>query len=174
MDIGRKNFTQFRFPTMSKTHSYNETLCFAAAAFTSKLMINKILIARARFATQTPSWSEDSAEKLGIMAPIFKVLLAAVGPLTSKDDLARLPGLERNSSECEPAFLLAAAAYGFMITSPPAYAANLILAGVTSRYLHSLFFVFIPAQPYRAISFLFPTAVTLFFSAQVISKYRST
>lgn len=153
--------------------SYNESLCFAAAAFTSKLMINKVLIARARVASGSPHWKEDSAENLGIIAVAFKYMLLAFGPLTSKEDVARLSGLEANSGECEPAFILAAAAYGFMFTSPPAYASNLLLAGVASRFLHSYFFVIAPAQPWRAVAFLVPTGITLFLSAQVITKFRS-
>ena len=150
--------------TMSSPRSFNETVAFAAAAFAGKLMINKVLIARARIGSSTPHWKEDSAEQMGFIAPVFKVLLAAFGPLTSKDDVARLSGLEANSGECEPALILA---------SPPAYASTLVLACVASRFLHALFFVIVPAQPARAFAFLFPTGVTLFFSAQVISKFRS-
>lgn len=158
---------------MSSPRSFNETVCFAAAAFTTKLMINKILVARARMGSSTPAWKEDSPEKFGVLGPLFKIMLAAAGPLTSKDDLSRLSGLEANSGECEPAFLLAAAAYGFMFTSPPVIATQLVLAGVASRYLHALFFVFVPMQPFRAFAFLLPTGITVFFSAQVISKFRS-
>ena len=153
--------------------SYNECLCFAAAAFTGKLMINKVLIARARMASGTPSWKEDSAESLGVIGVAFRYMLLAAGPLTSKDDVARLSGLEANSGECEPALILAAAAYGFMFTSPPEYASKLILAAVASRFLHSYFFVIAPAQPWRALTFLVPTGITLFLSAQVITKFRS-
>ena len=153
--------------------TFNEAVCVAAAALTSKLMINKVLIARARFATSSPAWKEDSAEKIGFLGPIFKCLLLASGPLTSKEDLARLSGLEANSGECEPAFLLAAAAYGAMITSPPEYAPYLILAGVTSRFLHAFSFVIAPGQPLRAITFLIPTGITLFLSYNVIAKFRT-
>lgn len=155
------------------TASFNETVCFAAAAFASKLMINKLLVVRARLASGNPAWSEDSMEKLGIVGTAFKYLLVAFGPLTSKADVARLSGLEKNSGECEPAFLLAAAAYGFTFSSPPAYAANLVLAVVASRFLHAFFFVIIPAQPWRAFSFLVPTGITFYLSAEVIAAYRS-
>ena len=107
------------------------------------------------------------------MAPLFKIMLVAVGPLTSKDDLSRLSGLEANSEGCEPAFLLAAAAYGYMFASPPAIATQLVLVGVASRYLHALFFVGAPMQPFRAFSFLLPTGITFYFSSQVISAFRS-
>jgi MAPEG family len=135
-------------------------------------MINKLLIARARMGSSTPAWSEDSLEKMGAVGTVFKYLLCAFGPLTSKADVARLSGLEANSGECEPAFLIAAAAYGLTFSSPPAYAANLVLAAVTSRFLHGFFFVIVPAQPWRALSFLVPTGVTLYLSAEVIAAYR--
>jgi hypothetical protein len=161
-------------PLTMKTASFNETVCFAAAAFTGKLMINKILIARARMGSGTPAWGEDSLDKLGLVGTAFKYLLVTFGPLVSKGDVARLSGLEANSGECEPAFLLAAAAYGYTFASPPAYAANLVLAAVTSRFLHAFFFVIVPAQPWRAFSFLVPTAITLYFSTEVITAYRSS
>ena len=122
----------------------------------------------------TPAWGEDSMEKMGIIGTAFQYLLVTFGPLTAKGDVARLSGLEANSGECEPALLLAAAAYGFTFSSPPAYATNLVLAAVASRFLHGFFFVIVPAQPWRAFSFLVPTGITLFLSAEVITKYRSS
>lgn len=100
-------------------------------------------------------------------------MLLAFGPGTSTADLERLSGLEKNSSECEPLFLAAAASYGFMFANPPAYASALVLYAGIARYAHTFTFVVFPLQPFRAIGFLFPLGVTCFLSAQVIGKYRS-
>jgi hypothetical protein len=117
------------------TNDYTQALCVVTASLGLKLMINKILVARARVGSSSLLWKEDKTAAAGWMGPVFKYGLLAVGPLTSKDDLDRLSGLENNSAQNEPLILATALAYGCMFPSPPAYAATLILAAGKFRFI---------------------------------------
>ena len=105
---------------------------------------------------------------MAYLVPVFVLSMGAFGPMTSKDDLPRLQGIDKNNAENE--FALLAVAYAWSQSGPvPSYAADLLMVLVVCRCIHNI--TFLSKIPVIRPIFYLPGLIgTLFISIQIMMK----
>ncbi|KAG5184397.1 hypothetical protein JKP88DRAFT_277180 [Tribonema minus] len=147
--------------------AYEDAFILSMGLLAGKSLLLHLAMARARVGSKTPALPEDG-RPFPLKGLLQTVLLSDLKFGTHPDTVTRLAGLERNATENEPFFAMAAFAYGTVAGATSAAAPALVLAYTASRYAHVLFYVGVRAQPYRALSFVAGLGIALFMAGSVV------
>ena len=147
-------------------YTYHQTLGVVCAGLTLKMAVVNLLTARCRTSTGIGRAAEDTKDKF-IGLSFFRVLMLGYGPLCDADAMERLISCSRNSAENEPFFALAALGWA-AVTTPPAYAPALLVLYMLSRYIHTMVYIFVRRQPYRALAWAPGMLIMLYISGHTL------
>ncbi|CAM9679438.1 unnamed protein product [Chrysoparadoxa australica] len=128
-------------------------------------MLLHVLVARARLASATFSWSEDKGAFP--LKKFFRTAFLPFGPGTSSTAVPRLVALTRNNVENEPFFLAVAWAFG-KVVGTSSFGTKLLLVYIMTRILHNMLLSMIQAQPYRALTYITGVLISLYMSVSVL------
>ncbi|CAG9463720.1 unnamed protein product [Pedinophyceae sp. YPF-701] len=154
---------------------FTAAVAAATGLLAAKHVVVKLLKVRARVGSHEEAWKEDEHFlQRTLLGRTLSAAFLPYGPLTSKQAVERLAGLEDNIATNEPILLLAAAAYGSAAdpATLKAIGLPLLLTAVACRFVHTTSFLTYPhSQPWRALSWTGGLAGTLYFGVVAAATY---